>query len=201
MSDISHKFFQVQVQNNLKDLNLYIEDQYLKMKEKNWDKRSEFYDPGNHWLTYNVFHFYNQGISNLLESIRTLTIEACDYYNINFKNQNYYIHGWYNYWPWACNTDIDPDNLKYHDHGDHNPNLLHGYYCLSAEPSITHYKIDGKRIDLENKNDRAIVSKNGYPHTPGAWTKNSPRITIAYNIVPFNCLSHDLETNPQFIKL
>jgi len=201
MSNMPHKFFELQSQNNLNDLKQYLDTKYNEMKEANWTDKTRFYDPGNHWLKYNIFHFYHEGIYNLQNSIKDLTIDACNYYNIDFKDQNYYIHGWFNYWPEEFNTDVDPDNLKYHDHGDHNPSLLHGYYCVSAEPSMTHYKIDGKRVDNVNKNNKIIVSKNGYYHTPGAWKENYPRITIAYNIVPLKCLSEDVKNSGQFVKL
>lgn len=201
MSNMPHKFFELQSQNNLNDLKQYLDTKYNEMKEANWTDKTRFYDPGNHWLKYNIFHFYHEGIYNLQNSIKDLTIDACNYYNIDFKDQNYYIHGWFNYWPEEFNTDVDPDNLKYHDHGDHNPSLLHGYYCVNAEPSMTHYKIDGKRVDNVNKNNKIIVSKNGYYHTPGAWKENYPRITIAYNIVPLKCLSEDVKNSGQFVKL
>lgn len=196
-----HKFFELQSDNNLKDLIKYLDYKYVEMKEKNWIDHGRFYDPGNHWLTYNIFHFYNENIYRLQNDIKSLVIEACNYYNIEFEKQNYYIHGWFNYWPEPFNVNVDPDKLHYHDHGDISPNLLHGYYCVNAEPSITHYKIDGVRVDNINKNNKIIVSKNGYPHSPGRWLESSPRITIAYNISPLKFLNPNTKESGQFIKL
>ena len=196
-----HNFFETQANNNLEDLKQYLDKKYMDMKEINSKDNDLFYDPGNHWKTYNIFHFYNKNIYRLQECIRKLTIDACNYYNIDYAEQDYYIHGWFNYWPQKVNVGIDPENLNYHDHGDNDPNLLHGYYCVSAEPSLTHYKINDNRFDNINKNDRAIVSKNGYPHSPGQWNEDYPRITIAYNIVPLKCLDHNVEQSGQFVKL
>lgn len=197
----SHKFFELQSNNNLNTLKKYLDDKYNEMKKINWLDKNKFYDPGNHWLNYNIFHFYNKEIYNLQNDIKKLVVDACEYYNINFNDQNYYIHGWFNYWPEKFNVGIDSDKLHYHDHGNISPNLFHGYYCVNAEPSITHYRIDGIRLDNVNKNNKVIVSKNGYPHTPGSWSENIPRITIAYNISPLNFLNTDVKDNGQFIKL
>ena len=196
-----HKFFELQSNNNLEEITRYLDNKYNEMKEKNWQDKTRFYDPGNHFLTYNIFHFYNKGIYSLQNDVKNLVIEACDYYNIDFNSQNYYIHGWFNYWPEQHNIKTNPDELHYHDHGDISPNLFHGYYCVNAEPSITHYKIGGNRFDNINKNNRVIVSKNGYPHSPGQWVKDYPRITIAYNISPLEFLRRDVEKGGQFVKL
>jgi hypothetical protein len=196
-----HKFFELQSNNDLNNLKKYLNVKYNEMKKINWTDKDRFYDPGNHWLNYNIFHFYNKEIYSLQSDIKKLVIDACNYYNIDFEKENYYIHGWFNYWPEQFNVGVDPDKLHYHDHGDISPNLFHGYYCVNAEPSITHYKIDDVRLDNINKNNKIIVSKNGCPHTPGAWSENSPRITIAYNISPLNFLNTNIEQGGQFIKL
>lgn len=196
-----HKFFELQSDNNLENIINFLGEKYNEMKQDNWVDKTRFYDPGNHHFSYNLFHFYSKEIYNLQNDIKKLVIEACDYYDIDFNQQNYYIHGWFNYWPGQSNIAIHPDKLRYHDHGDLSPNLFHGYYCVSAEPSITHYKIDGERFDNINKDNRIIVSKNGYPHSPGKWVKNSPRITIAYNISPLEFLPKDIKQSGQFIKL
>jgi len=195
-----HKFFEVIIPNNLNNLKQYIENKYAIMKQENWINKDIPYDPGNHWLTFNIFNFYNKEIYNIKKAVSNMTKDACKYYGIDFDNKQYYIHGWFNYYGEPRYIGIDPDNLNYHDHGN-SEYSFHGYYCLNAEPSTTHYKINNKRFDNINKNNRAILSKNGYPHAIGAWEGNSNRITIAYNVVPIDELNDDVKTHGQFIPL
>jgi hypothetical protein len=195
----THKFFETNIENDLLDLKKYIDSKYLKMKSENYKDKTIPYDPGNYWLSFNIFHFYNKGIYNIKESVKNMTKEACKYYGINFNDKKYYIHGWFNYYSEKRYLGVSPDDLNYHDHGD-SKYSFHGYYCLNAEPSTTYYKIDNKRFDNVNKNNRAILSKNGYPHAIGPWDSEENRITIAYNIVPLDELSDDQDQG-QFIPL
>lgn len=195
-----HKFFEQYVDNNLISLSEYIDNMYLEMKKKHYTDLSIPYDPGNRWLSFNIFNSYHEGLYNLQKTVSALAKEACEYYDINFNDKKYYMHGWFNYYDGRRYVGVDPDNLNYHDHND-SEFSFHGYYCLSAEPSTTYYKIDGKRFDNENKNNRAILSKNGYHHAPGPWDQDFPRVTIAYNIVPLNELNHNVQESGQFIPL
>jgi hypothetical protein len=200
---IEHKFFERTINNNLNSLNAFMDTKYSELKEENWGTTVSNqwpYDPGNHWFTFNIFNFYSDGIYSLKSNIAEMTKEACSYYGIDYDRQKYYIHGWFNYYNAKRNVGVDPENLHYHDHGDM-PHRFHGYYCLNAEPSITYYKINDKIISNVNQNDKAILSKNGYPHAVGEWNEDSNRITLAYNIVPLNQLDHKSKTTGPFIPL
>jgi hypothetical protein len=197
MKKVEHRFFEKYLDNDLQKLTEYLDNKYNEMKETEWINKDRFYDPGNHWNTFNVFNFDSKEISDLKEEIKKMTIEACSYYDINFEEQKYYIHGWFNYYPTKVNESVEPENLTYHDHGDL-PHWLHGYYCVNAEPSTTYYKINDKRFDNINKNNRAVLSINGFPHSPGPWQENTNRITIGYNLRP----AKDLHpSDAQFILL
>ena len=40
---------------------------------------------------YNIFQFHHEGLFNLYDAVRDMTIEACEYYGIDFKAQKYYL--------------------------------------------------------------------------------------------------------------
>lgn len=141
---------------------------------------------------YNIFdkeNFGDDALRDLHRELRNLTKQACEYYNINYDEQKYIIHGWYNLdYKTTNDSGVSPlkNDKNFHDHmaGEGAP-YFHGYYCVNAEPSSTWYKING--VDLFeniNKNNRAIVSETGHPHGRDDWYSDIPRITIAYDIKP-----------------
>lgn len=200
---IEHRFFKRNIGNDISALTHYMDKKYNELKDENWGKlvsKDRPYDPGNHWLTFNVFNFQNEGISSLKFNVAEMTKEACTYYGIDYSQQNYHIHGWFNYYNTKRNIGVDPKDLHFHDHGNV-PNTFHGYYCLNAEPSTTYYKINEEIVDNVNQNDIAIISKNGYPHAVGEWNQDFNRITIAYNITPLKGLDLNRKETEQFILL
>ena len=81
-----------------------------------------------------------------------------------------------------------------HDH----PSLFHGYYCINAEPSKTHYEVDKNTIyDIININNNIILSKTGIPHSKGDWQEEEKRITIAYDIIGTN----DIDENEHWLRM
>jgi hypothetical protein len=146
------------------------------------------------WTEYNVFQFYNSEIHKLYKSISDMVKEACTYYDIDFDKQDYYVQGWFNI------NHSHVGKLDWHDHGGPGAPFFHGYYCVSAEPSITHYKLfndNSKIVENHNLNNRAIVSEMGHPHAMGDWSWDGPRITIAYDIIPLQTLIDNGEKVPQ----
>jgi hypothetical protein len=195
MKNKEYKFFEKILDNDLESLNDYINLQYEILKENNWGStvsKIHPYDPGFHWKTWNVFDFKDSQIKNIFNGIKELMIDACNYYEIDFNKQEYHVHGWFNYWSGKNEINVDPKELNYHDHGDF-PTAFHGFYCLNAEPSITYYKISNKIFENYNKNNRMIIGKNGAPHAVGSWPYDTPRITIAYNVVPKRHLHPDID--------
>lgn len=209
---MKHKFFERYLDNDLDDLYSFIiklensllegnfpgiskEDALLTMRSHN--------NVGTHYnLKYNIFQFHHKGIFDLLKSIKSMMVEACEYYGINFDEQKYYIHGWFN-----CD-DKEPihkiTDRMLHDHtGGTGIPYFHGYYCINAEPSVTYYKINRETMfENINKNNRAILSETGHPHRKGFWSEDNKRVTIAYDVLSLNSndlLSEDL--NQHWIPL
>jgi hypothetical protein len=206
-----HKFFEKTLNNDLKSLSSYLLNVQDKVFLENIfnipEKKLEEYKKNKMGaLTklgvddYNIFTFVNPEIYALKNALRELTIEACDYYGIDFENKKYLIHGWFNA------DRATPDNAKYggvnpiknpeHFH-DHSNGLgapwFHGYYCVDAEPSSTFYQIDRdaeKIFENVNKNNRAILSETGHPHGRDDWFFDRQRITIAYDITPMSNLEN-----------
>ena len=200
-----HKFFDIYVDNDLTSLFEYL----VKLNEK-ITKNNVCNIPNEIFLKhrdnpgaattfgidhYNIFTFTHPGIYNLYKSLSQLTKEVCDYYNINFDEQRYIIHGWFNLDYKTIKSEkehggVNPLKNPHHFH-DHSGGMgipwLHGYYCVNAEPSSTFYKInseDSKIFENINKNNRAIISETGHPHGRDDWFQDNPRITIAYDISP-----------------
>lgn len=137
---------------------------------------------------YNVFQLHHPVIRKLLGAVRDMTKEACEYYGKDFDSEGFYIQGWINIEPADQGDEADyardmiEQNLHEHCGGLGIPDL-HGYFCVFAEPSVTHYRVD-KVTPFENvnKNSRAVLSETGHPHTRGFWgNKEKRRITIAYD--------------------
>lgn len=200
MSKPSHKFFEIYLDNDLNELSKYLENLNQRILSGNVPNISyevassarAIHDLGN---LYNIFQFHDSQIHKLFSALRKLIKEACLYYGIDFKKEQYMIQGWFNM---SGIKDPELNNSNhYHDHmeGTGIPNF-HGYYCVDAEPSSTFYKIgghDGILFENINKNNRAIISETGHPHGIGPWPYDKPRITIAYDISPLSIIKNDKE--------
>ncbi len=207
-----HKFFERFLDNDLNNFYDYLISQQKELLSGNigdipkdiLNKHSEVSAPTTKLGSYyNIFKFDNTYISNLLDALRSATIEASEYYGFNYNDQDYMINGWYNVdYRVEIAGVVSPIKKPshYHDHmGGEGAPVFHGYYCVNAEPSITYYKIggiNGTEFENINKNNRAIISETGHPHGRDDWYDDKPRITIAYDICP---ASHGY--GPNWIKL
>lgn len=212
-----HRFFDTYLDNDLDDLRIYLDkklDDILAGKVFDIDTLSPAVgNPGwngpesEPWTRYNgtptqLLSKYNllkddyEPFRKLHVALRRLTEEACEYYGVDFEKQNYHVMAWFNY-DYGMHK-FDPNYLHDHNNGLGIPDF-HGYYCVDAEPSITHYQIDkdpGKMFENVNHNNRVVVSETGHPHSRGDWNSDRPRITIAYDILPF-----DERRGDNFVKL
>lgn len=189
-----HKFFERYLENNLDVLTFELQDRYKKIEEAKVTgvtpvTDNEIWKASNSvstmkWRQYNVFQFHSDGIYNLYKAVKDMAIEACEYYDIDFAKQRYMLQGWFNI------NHAHNGKLDWHDHGPTGAPNFHGYYSVSAEPSITYYKVFDKDVENHNKNNRAILSEMGHPHAMGDWDWEGPRITIAYDIIPLYDLKH-----------
>jgi hypothetical protein len=202
-----HKFFTKDLYGNDKELRYFVEVVWDMLKTKtdgltidameyrhdNAQKMQEF-----QW-SYNFFNFYHEKMHDVLIAIKDLTIEACNYYNIDFEKEKYYLTSWLNYTRGPNIFDIN--NIKLDDHGSH-PKEFHGYYAINAEPGETFYKLDnGELFPHKNKNGKILLSLNGYHHGVGSWPFKDPRITIAYNIMPLSRVPRDHKKHASHIPL
>jgi hypothetical protein len=199
-----HKFFDVVMDNDLEELSLFLiqkQEEILNNKIPGFNEEDlSKFDKMNGVTTqlghcYNIFdkeYFGHDALRDLHRELRNVMHQACDYYGINYDDQKYIIHAWYNLDYKTQNIENGVSPLKnsnhFHDHmaGEGAP-FFHGYYCVNAEPSSTFYKIggiDGELFENVNKNNRAIISETGHPHGRDDWFEDKPRITIAYDIKP-----------------
>lgn len=204
-----HKFFERTLNNDLEALTNFLSQKMLEFSEGRVPNvTKEQYDNlkddavatklGQH---YNIFQFHNKEIHNVYSAVSEMIKEACQYYGIDFKEENYMIQGWFNFDRYKKPEPLPDRYLHDHMDGKGAPDF-HGYYCVNAEPSHTYYKIggmDGERFANVNKNNRAILSETGHPHGIQSWEKEDFRITIAYDVVPLNEIR--LSTEQHWIPL
>lgn len=200
-----HRFFERFLNNDLDDLTKFLQEQYdlietarLKGVNELTEKDQAWLSSGSistvKWTEYNVFQFYHPGIYQLYKSVSDMVKDACEYYDVNFAEQQYMIQGWFNI------NHAKVGKLDWHDHGGPYAPFFHGYYCVSAEPSVTHYRLfneDAGIVENKNINNRAIVSEMGHPHAMGDWSWDGPRITIAYDIIPLSLLKDNKDAPQQ----
>lgn len=191
-SQQSHKFFERFLDNDLSILKNELIDRYGKIHKAEVPGvtaigDNELWQSSNSvstikWREYNVFQFHIDGVRKLYDAVSEMVHEACDYYGINFEDQQFMLQGWFNI------NEAYNGKLDWHEHGSSGAPNFHGYYSVSAEPSITHYVVFDKAVENHNKNNRAILSEMGHPHAMGDWDWSGARITVAYDVIPFNSL-------------
>lgn len=183
-----HRFFERYLDNDLNSLAVALQDRYAKIEQAKVTgvtpvTDNEIWKSSNSvstmkWRQYNVFQFHIEEIYNLYLAISDMVKEACEYYEIDFDEQKYMLQGWFNI------NYAKKGKLEWHDHGPFGAPNFHGYYCVSAEPSITHYKAFDNYVENYNTNNRAILSEMGHPHAMADWEWDGPRITVAYDVIP-----------------
>lgn len=155
---------------------------------------------------YNLFKSDSTIIKEMYSELKALTEDACKHYGYDFDQQNYMVRAWFNYDLKSINNkEYSPlkNERFFHDHlGGYGAPDFHGYYCVDAEPSITYYKINDQEVFSNiNKNNRMVLCANGFLHGRDDWYEDHPRITIAYDVVPFSRLvSLGISDNPNWIK-
>lgn len=194
-----HKFFERTLDNDLEVMAKELQDRYTLIEEaklagvtplgENEGWLSSKSISTMKWRQYNVFQFNIPGIHKLYNAVSSMVHEACDYYGVNFDDQQYVMQGWFNI------NHAKSGKLDWHDHGPGGAPLFHGYYSVSAEPSETHYIVTNqeKRIN-HNKNNKAILSEMGHPHAMADWSWDGPRITVAYDVLP---MAHLIPGGPE----
>ncbi len=134
---------------------------------------------------YNAFQMYYPFMHDLLSAVVDMTREACEYYEIDYNSEQWMAQAWFN-----INSRKKGAKLEWHDHMDPSIKVpaFHGYYSVNAEPSQTHYMVNGELKVNENKNNRAILSLVGFQHAMAPWEWEGERITIAYDVTPLRIM-------------
>lgn len=187
-----HKFFERYLNNDLNSLSFKLQDRYEKIKAAEvrgvspMGNNEIFVDSNSistiKWREYNVFQFHIEEVYNLYRAVGEMVREACDYYSLDFDKQKFMLQGWFNI------NYSHSGKLDWHEHGGRGAPDFHGYYCVNAEPSTTHYRVFDNNVENHNVNNRAILSEMGHPHAMGDWDWEGPRITIAYDVIPLEML-------------
>lgn len=182
-----HKFFERYLNNDLDTLASELKDRYRKIQDSSIlgvtpvSDEELFIDTGSvstaKWRQYNVFQFHIPEIHKLFTSIRSMVIEACEYYEIDFDEQQFMVQGWFNV------LNSDSGNLDWHHHSFVPAPNFHGYYSVNAEPSQTEYEVNGETVVVNNINNRAILSEAKHRHRVVP-SEIKDRITVAYDIIP-----------------
>lgn len=138
---------------------------------------------------YNAFQMYYPFMHKLYSAVVDMTREACEYYEIDYNSEDWVCQSWFN-----INSIEKGAKLEWHDHlePEYKVPAFHGYYCVNAEPSQTHYDINGEIKINENKNNRAILSMVGFQHAMGPWEWPGERITIAYDVIPLKLVKQEM---------
>ena len=132
---------------------------------------------------YNLLLYPYNGFHDLYHAIRTL------FFEVNPTNDKYYIQCWLNYF-------MKDDYMSWHGHKGVVDNKLdttnwHGFFCVNCEPSVTTYRIQstGLLFDIDDKNNQLVLSKSHDDlHRTYPWKQDTPRITIAFDIISQNTL-------------
>ena len=162
---------------------------------------------GQKTLTTKLFNKYNYllhplpGMHKLYSEIKRM------FYDVSCSQEEHYIQCWANFYNFG-------DYIDWHGHWPMHMNSWHGFYCIDVEPdSHTEYRIDGvprnfpshllekmpensfpkeKFVTIKSENNLLVLSKSGRDnHRSSEWKKETPRITVAFDIVPAEKLIQD----------
>jgi hypothetical protein len=141
-------------------------------------KNQPFYsDPNSPQTTqmfgqYNVFTFPFDGFYELYKEIQKT------FRGLSKSIEPHYIQCWLNY-------TTKGQFLDWHKHHNIEERAWHGFYCVSVDDSKTTYRIDGQETDVTSQNNLLVITESGRDeHRTYPWDKDTPRITIAFDIVP-----------------
>ena len=119
------------------------------------------------------------GFHNIYNEIKTMFYECLKLSNQESQKQ-YYIECW-------LNVYNPTDYIDWHSHCKPEHNTWFGIYCINVEPSKTTFDfpdVDGY-IDVHGTNNLLVMLKGDENlHRTWPWEYPTPRITVAFNIVP-----------------
>ena len=154
-------------------------EKYLHQKFPNGDKDNY------QTFTTNIFHEYNTFQFPLKETFKLYKKLVNNIYPFLDKNESYWLQCWFN----VFRKD---ENIDWHKHWKSQDKVWHGFYCVYSNNSYTEYKIPNsiKITTVPSKNGRLVFGRSdGDEHRSSPWmNEKNPRITIAFDIIPYSTL-------------
>lgn len=171
-----------------KKLNLNLDKMHFSWREMYGVIRDNFYGKEEHYggqatmttklfSQYNCFMYPMYEFHELYEEIR-----QC-FHEVYGGNDKHYIQCWLNVYKKG-------EFIDWHTHWQAETNSWHGFYCADVgEDSYTDYKIplngEIKEIRVKSENNLLVLGKSeNDTHRSSEWTHDSPRVTLAFDIVP-----------------
>lgn len=169
---------------NLVELKTNSFNMYCYIKENFVPGKNDY--SGQSTMTTQLYAQYNlllypisKEFHSLYKEIVSMFKEICP--SDEFNDNQFYLQCWLNFYRKG-------DFIDWHSHWppDENGSSWHGFYCVDCEPSKTTYRIPNiqNEVDVVSENNLLVISRSdGDTHRTWPWHKNSPRITIAFDIV------------------
>lgn len=125
---------------------------------------------------YNIYTFPIKELYQLYFQLREKITPLLD------PNTDYVLKGW-------LNVFRKGEKVNWHAHWPAVTKVWHGFYCVNVgeNKSATLYRIPGveETVTVPSKNGLLVVGKSEDDrHTSTAWTEDTPRITLAFDIIP-----------------
>ena len=138
------------------------------------------------YASYNLLMYPLPEFHELFQEICTFFKEIQE----EGDDKKYYMQCWLNIYHKG-------EFIDWHDHWPTASKAWHGFYCVySGSDSGTHYRVppDGEEYFIPSKDNFIIMSKSdGDQHKSTEWNdETNPRVTIAFDIVPRECIDGGL---------
>jgi hypothetical protein len=140
-----------------------------------------------HHRKYNLFTFPCTELQNLYFKMNKAIAQVI------LPDTRYYIRCWVNLFEKGQHID-------WHGHWRAKQKTYHGFYCVNTEgevPSYTRYRIpdvEGEVV-VDSKNGLLVIGKSeNDEHQSSIWQNDGkPRVTIAFDVIPFVSLRPNLD--------
>lgn len=134
-----------------------------------------------------LYNYYNI-FTSLSPYIRTLYDELQHQFKkIKNSSEPYAMQGW-------LNVFEKGQNINWHKHWESEWKAWHGFYCVDVEkePSHTEYNLPfmENTVKIQSKNNLLVIGKSDNDeHRSSVWNQETPRITIAFDILPMSSIN------------
>ena len=149
--------------------------------------------PEEHWINhygskssavhkdYNIFTWTSSYIRTLYDELRFTFNKVKD------STEPYAMQGWLNVYEKG-------HNINWHKHWDSEWKAWHGFYCVDVEKEQSHTEYNlpfmEENVQIESKNNLLVIGKSDNDeHRSSVWNQETPRITIAFDILPMSSIN------------